>query len=104
MNKLKELRKQANKTQEELAQILNTTQTTYSKYELEMHEPNIDTLIKLANFYNVTIDYLIGRENTNDIGYLSDAERELLNNFKKLKPLNQIKILAEIKGILIAQN
>jgi len=104
MNKLKELRKQANKTQEELAQILNTTQTTYSKYELEMHEPNIDTLIKLANFYNVTIDYLIGRENANDVGYLSDAERELLNNFKKLKPLNQIKILAEIKGILIAQN
>ena len=104
MNRLKELRKNKQLTQEEIAQILNTQQRTYSGYEIGRSEPNIDTLIKLANFYNVTIDYLIGRDYANDIGYLSDAERELLNNFKQLKPLNQIKILAEIKGILIAQD
>lgn len=102
--KIKELRKENNKNQTEIANYLNISQSNYGKYELGIIEPDIKTLVKLADFYNVTIDYLIGRDFANDVGYLSDAERELLNNFKQLKPLNQIKILAEIKGILIAQD
>ena len=102
--KLKELRKNEKLNQSEIAQKLNIPLMTYNNYENEKTEPNIETLIKIANFYNVTIDYLIGRDFANDIGYLSNTERELLNTFKQLKPLNQIKILAEIKGILIAQD
>ena len=102
--KLQELRKERKISQQELANELNINVMTYNNWEKEKREPNIETLIKLADFYNVTIDYLIGRDYSNDVGYLSDAERELLNNFKQLKPLNQIKILAEIKGILIAQD
>lgn len=104
MNRLKEIRKQQNKNQQEIAKLLNTTQASYSRYELEQSEPNLETLCKLADFYGVTMDYLIGRDFKNELGYLNDSEKELLNAFRQLKPINQIKIIAEIKGILIAQN
>lgn len=104
MNRLKELRKQQKLTQEEIAKTLNTTQQTYQRYEIEQSEPNLETLCKLADYYGVTLDYLVGRDFKNELGYLNDSEKELLNSFRKLKPINQIKIIAEIKGILIAQN
>ena len=104
MNRLKELRKQQKLTQEEMAQILKTQQRTYSGYEIGRSEPNLDTLCKLADYYGVTLDYLIGRDYKNELGYINDSEKELLNIFRQLKPINQIKIIAEIKGILIAQN
>ena len=104
MNRLKELRKQQNLTQDDIAKMLNTKQQTYQRYEIEQSEPNLDTLCKLADYYGVTLDYLIGRNYKNELGYINDSEKELLNNFRQLKPINQIKIIAEIKGILIAQN
>lgn len=102
--KLKELRKEAKKTQIEVANYLHISQSNYGKYELEEIEPNIQTLIKLADYYNVTIDYLVGRNYTNDVGYLTDNQRILLNDFNKLKEINQFKILAEIKGMLLVQD
>ena len=104
MNKLKELRNKENLTQRDLAQMLNVGTSTYLGYEKETSEPTIETLVKLANYYGVTMDYLIGRDFKNELGYLNDSEKELLNAFRQLKPINQIKIIAEIKGILIAQN
>lgn len=58
---IRNLRKDNNKTQKELAAYLNTTQTTYSKYELGKINIPIDILIKLADYYNVSLDYLVGR-------------------------------------------
>ena len=46
-----------------MAKILNTTQTNYSKYELGKINIPIDTLIKLAKFFNTSIDYLLGLTN-----------------------------------------
>lgn len=101
---LKEMRKQKNITQKEIAQITGIPYANYNKYETTQTLPDIITLEKLANFYNVTIDYLVGRDFKNELGYLNDTEIELVKTFKELKPLNQIKIIAEIKGMLIAQN
>lgn len=102
--RLKELRKQNNKNQNEIANYLNISQSNYGKYELETIEPTIDTLKKLADYYNVTIDYLVGRDFINDVGFLSENQRILLKDFNKLKELNQFKILAEIKGMLLVQD
>ena len=55
------LRKDNDKTQEELAAYLNMTQTNYSKYELGKINIPIEVFIKLADYYGVTIDYLVGR-------------------------------------------
>jgi len=62
---VKNLRKKHDKLQIELALYLNVRQTTYSKYELGKIQIPIDILMKLADFYDVSLDYLVGRS-TND--------------------------------------
>lgn len=50
--------------QKELAEILKIHQTTYSDYELGKLNIPVSILHKLADYYNVSIDYLLGRTNT----------------------------------------
>jgi len=64
MNIFKELRKKRNLTQEKLAQKLNLTQTAISKWEKEIAFPDIMTLKKIADFFNVSVDYLLGNDTT----------------------------------------
>lgn len=58
---VRNLRKKYDKIQIELAMYLNVRQTTYSKYELGKIQIPIDILMKLADFYDVSLDYLVGR-------------------------------------------
>ncbi len=60
--KLKDLREENNLTQTEIAKILNIKQNTYSQYENEKRQLPIDVLIKLAKFYKVSTDYILGLE------------------------------------------
>ena len=59
--RLKSLRKERKVSQKELAEYLGISVRGYQFYESEDNEPNIKTLTALADFYNVTIDYLVGR-------------------------------------------
>ena len=59
--RLKELRKKKGISQLRLATDLNTTQNTISRYETGEREPGIAELIKIAEYFNVSVDYLIGR-------------------------------------------
>lgn len=59
---LKKIRKAMNMTQTEAANALNISPNTYRNYEQGTREPNNETLIKLAKFYGVTTDYLLGIE------------------------------------------
>lgn len=59
---LKNLRNSTGKSQAEVARLLGTSQQVYQNYEAGRREANYDMLIKLANLYNVSIDYLLGRE------------------------------------------
>jgi len=59
--RLKELRKKKGISQLRLATDLNTTQNTISRYETGEREPGIAELIKMADYFNVSVDYLIGR-------------------------------------------
>ncbi len=63
MNRLKDLREDNDLKQAEIAKILNISQTNYSKYELEKINIPIDTLKKLAIFYNTSLDYILGLTN-----------------------------------------
>ena len=58
---IRNLREDNDKTQVDLAQYLNVKQTTYSKYELGKINIPIEVFIKLADYYDVSIDYLLGR-------------------------------------------
>lgn len=59
--RLKELRKARGLSQLRLATDLNTTQNTISRYETGEREPGIAELIKIADYFNVSVDYLISR-------------------------------------------
>ena len=58
---IRNLREDSDKTQKELADYLNVKQTTYSKYELGKINIPVEVFIKLADYYNVSVDYLLGR-------------------------------------------
>ncbi len=60
--KIKELRQKLKLSQYEVANKLGMPQTTFHYYEVGRNEPNIETLIKIADFFNVSIDELVGRE------------------------------------------
>ena len=57
--RLRELRKARNISQLKLAMDLNTNQNTISRYETGDREPSIRELIKIADYFGVTVDYLI---------------------------------------------
>ena len=57
---LKNLRIDRDKSQKEIAELLQTTQTYYSKYELGKHPLPINHLITLCNYYGVSADYVLG--------------------------------------------
>lgn len=63
MERLKSLRRDNNLTMKELGIKLNLAESTISLYESGRREPDYQTLKKLADFFNVSIDYLLGREN-----------------------------------------
>ena len=62
-NRVAELRKELNLRQKDLAAHLNTSVSTVSNYENSVNAIDIETLDKLADYFNVTTDYLIGRTN-----------------------------------------
>lgn len=61
MNRLREIREDKDLYQKDLAKILNVSQQQYSRCETEENELSYDGLIKLADFYNTSIDYLLYR-------------------------------------------
>ena len=62
-NRLRDLREDKDLKQKDLADLLKIHQTTYSDYELGRLNIPISVLHALADFYNVSIDYLLGRTN-----------------------------------------
>lgn len=60
-SRLKQLRKNLNKTQEEVAAGLGVTRGAYSHFENDRNEPDSDTIRNLADYFNVSTDYLLGR-------------------------------------------
>lgn len=90
MNRIAELRKEKHLNQIGLAMKLNISQYMVSSYETGRHQPTTDMLIELADFFNVSIDYLVGKSEVRypaDIflnNGLSKKELELLNIFRTL--------------------
>ena len=59
--RLRDMREDADLSQEKLAQILGIRQTVYSRYERGYQTIPLELLIKLADYYHVSLDYLTGR-------------------------------------------
>ena len=100
MYRLKELRLQNKLSQIDVSKKTGIEYQNYNKYELNKNEPNIDTLKKLADFYNVSLDYLCGRQFNNKIGYIPSERVELLNTIVALSDTDFFQINNYIKGYL----
>ena len=100
---LKELRNQKKISQQQLADIIGISQQSINKYENHGVEPDIDTLIKLAKYFNTSVDYLIGNTDIDRIiekveKYdLNTEESVLIDGFRKLKDKEKesIKLVIE---------
>ena len=61
IKRIRDLREDSDKTQKEIADVLGTSQTMYARYERGANELPIRHLIKFADYYNVSTDFILGR-------------------------------------------
>ena len=104
-NNLKQIRNNKNLLQTTVAMDLSITQETISSYETGRVFPSSDMLIKLANYYNTSIDYLLCRTKYNmpidsiKPNNITDDDFILLNKIKSLSTINKAKIEGYIDGL-----
>lgn len=67
MKILKQLRKQKNKSQAQVAKEIGVSQQAYATYEIETRTPPMEMVAKLADYFHVSVDYLLGRTDVKDI-------------------------------------
>ena len=95
---LKKLRQEENLTQEDVAKIINKSAVAYGYYESGRNEPDLKTLCKLADFYKVSIDYIIGRQYNNQVGYIPDNRKELVKEIIELSDADAKEVQIFLKG------
>lgn len=105
MNNLKQIRNSKNLLQTKVAMDLSITQETVSSYETGRVLPSSDMLIRLADYYNTSVDYLLGRTRYDmpidriKPNNISDKDFIILNKINHLSNDNKSKIEAYIDGL-----
>jgi len=89
-DRLKELRSERDLLQKDIALLLNITSSAYGYYEQGKRIPDYDTVKILADFFNVSLDYLSGSSNIKE-----SAETLLKDRYDNLKPIDKINNLAK---------
>lgn len=103
MGRLRELRERKHLNQHGLAMKLNTSQSTISAYEIGARSPDIETLIHMAEFFDVSVDYLVGKTDIKrpmDPERLAPEDANLLSDIQKLDRHQKEKVQAYIAGLL----
>ena len=102
---IKNLRKQMNKTQEEVAKDLQLQKQTFQNYELGKREPDIETLKKIADYFDVSLDFLCDRPRPYDLpSTATKDQKEAINIILQLNTINTIKAISYCAGLLAGQN
>lgn len=95
--RIRELREEFQLTQQELAQKISNAQRNISNWEAGINEPDCETILKLADLFNISIDELFGREfyGQKNVGTDTDADKSLALAIKRLNTEQKfaIKIL-----------
>lgn len=103
MENLKKLRKNCNLSQQKLADILHVSQQSIYKYENDITSPDLETLVRMADYFDTSIDYIVGYT---DISHkiepvtenmLNSDEMFLIEQYRRLSPKhkNIIKIVID---------
>lgn len=78
--RLKKLRMQKEKLQKDIANYLSITTSAYGYYEKGERQPNPEMLLKLAEYFNVTTDYLLGRTDIPNNDFIKDIDSKITEN------------------------
>ncbi len=96
---LRNLREQSKKSQRQVAKELNINYGTYFGWENGDTQPNIENLKKLADYFGVSIDYLVDRQFKNDIGYITNEQHKAITAYLALNESSQDKVLGYIDSL-----
>lgn len=104
--KLKELRNKIGLKQEEVAIKLGLNTRTYQNYELGRRQPDYKTLIQLADFFNVSLDELLERENCKfiNVTFLEPTQQNIVKTMMKLNRENLLRVDSYSIACLEQQN
>ena len=103
---LRNARVSMNLTQSQVAKQLGISVSTYTKYETASNEPDLKMLVKLADFYHLSVDFLLrgyAALNENRSGNelsLSEDEKALLSQFRSLDELSKGRLLERLNVLL----
>ncbi len=104
MKNLKELRIERNLSQADLAKVIGTSQKNISRWENGENDPSAYFVIKVADFFQVTTDYLLGLNDHFELSKMQEEkvavtpeERKILNAYRELTPSNKELILRMLK-------
>ncbi|WP_305153919.1 helix-turn-helix domain-containing protein [uncultured Clostridium sp.] len=99
--RLKSLRENADLSQKELAKSLGVSPSTIGMYESKKRTPDSEMLARICDFFNITVDYLLGRSNIKNPQFstynkeeqnpITDDEKNILNLYKKLNAKDKAK-------------
>lgn len=106
-NRIRELRQEKKITQLQLSIELDVTQETISAYEHDRHHPSVASLMKMADLFDSSMDYIMGLSN---VRYYTDSSNInpdeaaqhalIINIYKKLGTINKARLLAYAQGLL----
>lgn len=97
---IKELRKERNLTQKELAEIIGVSQSAIYFWEKEINEPTAGALVKMAKFFGVSVDEILSLEK--EVKKELPKERVMLESFSRLTQSQQdlvITLIEELVGV-----
>ncbi len=84
--RLLKLRKQKRYTQSEICVLIGVSRITYQGYEAERSSPTVEALVRLADFYNVSLDFISGRtDNANGIDFKKSEKNAIQSELAELQ-------------------
>ena len=111
MSVIRNLRKKSGLNQEEFARLFNVHQTAVSQWETGKTSPDTDTLVKIANYFDVSVDYILGKTNIKkssgekpeDIAEDEDDDIVLFNREARKMTPEQRKKLLEMAKVMFGE-
>lgn len=94
-NRIRELRKQQGITMKQLGEIVDLAESTISQYETGKREPDNETLLKISEYFGVTVGYLIGAEEPKEKLLIND-DQELTEYLEMLKTRPECRMLFQL--------
>lgn len=98
MENLKKIRQSNGLSQREVSQALSIPQTTLFSYEAGVCDPNVETLIKLADYFKISLDELVGRPtNLINVAILTNTQQDIINRVCRMSDKEQEYTLLYLK-------